>query len=53
MPPVRVMGHLLPSRAPDKRSDHLDSNRGASSGIASTLDSMKISGVHSEWTKLF
>ena len=44
MPPVQVMGHLLPSRAPDKRSDHLESNRGANSGIGSTLDSMEISG---------
>ena len=30
MPPVQMEGHLLPSRAPDKRSDHLESNRGAS-----------------------
>ena len=30
MPPVGLVGHLLPSRMPDKRSDHLQSNRGTS-----------------------
>jgi hypothetical protein len=34
MPPVRV-GHLLPSRMPDRRSHHFQSNRGTSFGIRS------------------
>ena len=37
MPPVPVMGHLLPSRMPDKRSHHLQSNSGTNFGIRSML----------------